>query len=98
MMSGRSVNRVSGRMMVALSCLALVTVVTGYWQAPQADEGTAAHIFQLSIVLLLPIGVVFIATSDWTQPRRFLRPLILSAGAVVLAFGGLYYLERYWYR
>ena len=88
-------NRVSGRAIVVLSLTALIAVLTGYTQPPQADEGAAAHIFQLSIVALVPIVFVFIATADRKRPLRSARPLTVPAAALILAFGALYYLEHY---
>ena len=88
-------NRVSGRAIVVLSLTALIAVLTGYTQPPQADEGAAAHSFQLSIVALVPIVFVFIATADRKRPLRSVRPLTVPAAALVLAFGALYYLEHY---
>jgi hypothetical protein len=99
LMDGRAhrVNSVSGKIMLFLSFLAFITVVTGYGQPPQPDEGTGAHIFQLSIVLLAPVILIFLATADWSRPRSSALPLALTAVFVVLAFGALYYLEHYWY-
>ena len=96
-MSDQRIHRASGKVMIGLSVIALVTVMTGYAQQPQPDEGTGAHIFQLSIVLLLPTIVVFVATADWRDPSRPARLLALSAMALVLAFSALYYLEHYWW-
>ena len=81
--------------MVFLSVLALLAVLSGYTEPPQRDEGTAAHIFQLSIVALIPMIILFIATADWRRHWRSARPLALSAAALILAFGALYYLEHY---
>jgi hypothetical protein len=64
-------------------------------QPPQPDEGTGAHIFQLSIVALLPVMLLFLATSDWIQPVRIARRLAFPIIALVLAFGALYYLEHF---
>jgi hypothetical protein len=89
--------------LIVLSLTALATVIIGLaWPAMtgnhgplvQADEGTGARIFQLSIVALVPVGLVFFATADWTQPTRNLRRLALPAAAVVLAFGVLYVFEH----
>src|ERR1022692_839174 len=91
------VNRHTGKIVLALSSIALLTVLSGYLQAPQTDEGTGAHIFQLTIVLLVPMIMLFIATADWTEPRRSARPLVFSAVVLVLAFGALYYLEHYYW-
>jgi hypothetical protein len=89
------INRVSGRIIFVLSFTALLAVLSGYTQPPQADEGTAAHIFQLSIVALIPMFVLFLTTADWRQPSRSARFLALPGTALVLAFGALYYLEHY---
>lgn len=88
-------NRVSGRVLIVLSLTALLAVLSGYFQPPQPDEGTGAHIFQLSIVALAPTLLLFLATADWKQPARSGRPLAISGAALVLAFGALYYLEHY---
>ena len=53
-MHGQQINRVSSMAVFVLSLTALIAVLSGYAQPPQPDEGTAAHIFQLSIVLLVP--------------------------------------------
>lgn len=93
---GRQINRVSGRVLIVLSVTALLAVLSGYTQPPQPDEGSAAHIFQVSIVALVPMTLLFLATSDWRQPLRSVRSLAFPAAALVLAFGALYYLEYYW--
>ena len=79
------------------SLIALVMVMTGYLQPPQTDEGIAAHIFQLAIVAIVPFMVLFLATADWKQPWRSMRPLAVVGAVLVLAFGALYYLEHYFY-
>ena len=83
--------------MVLLSLIALGVVLWGYGQPPLPDEGTGAHIFQLSIVALVPMTLLFLSTADWRQPWRSARPLALAAAATVLAFCALYYLEHVYY-
>jgi heme/copper-type cytochrome/quinol oxidase subunit 4 len=96
-MRGQEVNRISGNCLIVLSLIALVTVISGYFQALQPDEGSAAHIFQLSIVALVPTALLFLlVTVDWEKPLRYMRPLAVAAVMLVLAFGGLYYLEHYY--
>lgn len=90
-------NRISGRVVVCLSVLSLLTVLSGFFQAPQPDEGTAAHIFQLAIVALVPALLLFLTTLDWKKDLRGLRLLAYSAVTLVAAFGTLYYLEHYYY-
>jgi hypothetical protein len=41
------------------------------------------------------MALLFLATADWKQPGKSIRPLELPAVALVLAFGALYYLEHY---
>jgi len=94
-MDGQQINRVSGRVILALSLVALFTVLIGYTQPPQPDEGALAHIFQIAIVLLVPLILLFLGTADWKQPLRSARRLALPATALVLAFAALYYLEHY---
>jgi hypothetical protein len=97
-----SVNRASlvavfGFSLIALSTLVValsVAFLSGHPPRPEPDEGTAAHIFQLSLVLLMPSVLVFLATANWARPGRVIRALVLPACAVVLAFGMLYYFER----
>jgi hypothetical protein len=83
----------------ALSSGALLIVLTGYLpgHGPQADEGTAAHLFQLAIVLLAPVGLLFAGTADWTRPATIGRRLALPIVATVAAFAALYYLEHVFY-
>lgn len=101
-MDAQRVNRVCGLGMVGLSLLAFLLVaggaatmlLSGQPVFRQPDEGTAARIFQLSIVALVPTGVLFLATADWTRPMRAARPLVLSGIVVVLAFALLYDVEK----
>jgi hypothetical protein len=103
-MHARQVNRVSSMVLTALSLTALApllgvilrAVLTGYVPAPEPDEGTGAHIFQLSIAALLPVGLVFLASVDWKRPVQYLRRLALPTSIVALAFAILYYYETYY--
>jgi len=91
---GRQINRVSGKVLIILSLTALLAVLSGYTHPLQPDEGSAAHIFQLSIVALLPMILLFLVTADWRHPLRSVRPLAFPTAVLVLAFGALYYLEH----
>ena len=95
-MSVQNINRVGGKVLIVLSLIALLAVLRGYTQPPQTDEGPAAHVFQLSIVALVPVIVLFLATADWSQPlQSAARPLAIPVAALVLAFGALYCLEQF---
>jgi ABC-type transport system involved in cytochrome c biogenesis permease subunit len=99
-MTAPQINRLSAKVIIVLSVLALLTVLSGYTyppQSPETDEGTAAHIFQLSIVAVALSILVFLTTAEWKQPLRSVRPLAFPVAALVLAFGALYYLERFRY-
>lgn len=94
-MTAEQMNHISSRVLMVLSLIALLTVLTGYFQPPQPDEGAGAHIFQLTIVALVPVFLVFLATADCKRPRQGVKRLAIPAAALVLAFGALYYLEHY---
>lgn len=94
-MNREKLNGFSVAAIVVLSLIALVTVLTGYFQPPQPDEGAAAHIFQLSIVALFPAAILFVATAGRKSALRHVRTLALSAVTLAAAFGALYYLEYY---
>ena len=99
-MTAQPINRLSAKVIIVLSVSALLTVLSGYTyppQPPEPDEGTAAHIFQLSIVAVALSVLVFFTTADWKQPLRSVRPLAFPAVALALAFGALYYLEHFRY-
>ena len=61
---------------------------------PEPDEGTGAHIFQLSIAALLPVGLLFVATADWSRPAQVARRLAVPVITVIAAFVLLYYFEH----
>jgi hypothetical protein len=94
-MAGQEINNISGETIFILSLTALFAVLSGYTEAPQPDEGTGAHILQLSIVLLVPAALVFLGTANWKQPLRSSRPLALPAAVLAVAFAALYCLEHY---
>jgi hypothetical protein len=83
--------------LIVLALTALLAVLSGYMsgvtQPPQTDEGVAAHIFQLSVGALMPMGFLFLATADWTQPVPTVWRLAVPAAVMVLAFAALHYLE-----
>jgi hypothetical protein len=101
-MSEQTVNRISGHVVLGLSLFAMFLVVGAtvlamlgrFSPSPDGDEGAAAHLFQLAIVLLLPAGLTFLATSDWRQPLNVAKRLAVPAVALVVAFSTLYYMEQ----
>ena len=101
-MSQQRVNRISGHIVLGLSLFAMLlvggatvlTMLGRFNPSPDGDEGTAAHFFQLAIVLLLPAGLTFLATANWQQPARVAKRLVVPAVALVVAFSTLYYMEH----
>lgn len=94
-MQAQRINRISSKAISGLSFIALVAVITGYMIAPQPDEGSAAHIFQIAIVLLVPTLVTFLITVNWKRPLSGARPLAFPSAILAVAFAALYYLEHY---
>ena len=101
-MRERGVHRLSGDVVLGLALFAMSLVVGAtvltlagrFDPSPDGDEGTAAHLFQLAIVLLLPAGATFLATADWQQPVRVAKRLVVPATALAVAFSSLYYMEH----
>jgi len=75
-MNDQRINKVSAIAPVVMSLLALamvLVVVTTGWQRDVKDEGTAAHLFQLLIVMQVPFILTFVTTgklgADWASPK-----------------------------
>ena len=101
-MSPERVNQASTLGLIVLSLIALMTVlpsalravISGQMPVMQADEHAGAHIFQLSIAALLPIGILFLVTVNWDAPWRIAGRLAFPAVTGIVAFGILYYFEH----
>jgi hypothetical protein len=78
-------------MSLAALALALGNVVL-FGLAREADEGAAAHIFQLLMVLQIPIVVFFAIKWLRRAPRETLPILALQAGAALAALAAVYFL------
>ena len=80
---------------IAMSLAALATVfvhIILVGTAPQADEGTAAHVWQLLMALQLPI-IAFFAIKWLPQaPGRALLILAIQAGAALAALAPIFIL------
>ena len=76
--------------------LAALTLVVGhflrYGVVHETDEGTAAHVFQLLIVLQVPLVAYFALVRLPKTPREGLIVLATQAGAIVAAFASVYFL------
>jgi hypothetical protein len=81
---------------IAMSVIALATVlghVVMFGAAREADEGTAAHIFQLLMVAEVPIVAFFAIKWVPRSPRQGLAILALQAGAVLAALAPVFLLH-----
>ena len=81
---------------VAMSFAALATVlghVAMFGVVREADEGTAAHIFQLLIAAQVPIVAVFAIKWLPRAPRQALQVLALQASAALAALAPVFFLN-----
>ena len=75
----------------ALATVLLYLAVNG--PAPQADEGTAAHIWQLLMAAQVPIVAFFAFKWIPESPRRAVPVLVLQAIAAVAALAPVFLLR-----
>ena len=81
---------------VAMSLAALATVlghVAVFGIAREADEGAAAHIFQLLMVAQVPIVAFFAVKWLRRTPRPAMHVLALQAGAALAALAPVFFLD-----
>lgn len=81
---------------VAMSLGALATVaifVALHGTAPQADEGAAAHIWQLLMVAQAPIVLYFAIKWVSRSPRQAVPILALQIGAALTAMAPVFLLR-----
>jgi hypothetical protein len=81
---------------VAMSLAALATVlghVAMFGAAREADEGTAAHIFQLLMIAQVPIIAFFAIKWLPRTPKQALQILALQAGAALAALAPVFFLD-----
>jgi hypothetical protein len=68
-----------------MSLLALALVIEGLVQFGthhrEVDEGWQAHLFQILMILQVPVVLLFAATANWKQPSRPLLVLGLQTAA-----------------
>ncbi len=78
---------------MSLAALAVVLVhLAAFGTAREADEGTAAHVWQILMAAQLPI-IAFFALRGWPRaPRRTLVVLAMQAGAALAALAPVFYL------
>ena len=86
----------SGFLPVAMSLGALATVLIYlalHGPAPQADEGAAAHIWQLLMAAQVPVVLFFAIKWVPPSPRQAMPILALQIGAALAAMAPVYLLH-----
>jgi hypothetical protein len=81
---------------VAMSLGALATVLVFLaWNGatPQADEGAAAHVWQILLSAQVPIVVFFAFKWVPQSPRQAVPILALQLGAALVAMGPVFFLH-----
>jgi hypothetical protein len=79
---------------VVMSFVSLVIVVghvVMYGAVREADEGTAAHVFQLLMVAQVPIAAFFAIRWFPRLPREALQVLLVQAAAAIAALAPVFY-------
>jgi len=88
--------RPSGFLPVVMSCAALALVlghIALFGTAREADEGTAAHFFQLLMVTQAPIVMIFAIRWIPKAPRQALQVIALQVGAALAALAPVFVLN-----
>jgi hypothetical protein len=95
-MNGTLLKRPSAFIPIAMSVAALAIVI-GYaamfGTARQADEGTAAHLWQLLMVGQAPVVAFFAIKWLPTEPRQALLVLTLQIGTALAAMFPVWWFE-----
>ena len=92
----RMIKQPSAFVPVAMSLAALATVLlhlARFGPAPQPDEGTSAHIWQLLMAAQIPIIAFFAIKWLRRAPREALPVVALQIGAVLLALAPIFLLK-----
>ena len=90
-----SIKQPSAFLPLAMSLAALALVLGHaaiFGVVHEADEGTAAHIFQLLMAAQVPIVAVFALKWLPRAPRQALQVLALQAGAALAAMAAVFFL------
>jgi len=81
---------------VAMSCAALITVLIFLFMhgpAPQADEGAAAHIWQLLMAAQLPLVAYFAIRWVPQSPEQATPVLVVQVLAALAAVAPVFFLH-----
>lgn len=96
MILSTAMRRPSAFLPVAMSIAALIVVlghIAMFGAAREADEGAAAHLWQLLIAGQVPVVAFFAIRWLPREPRTALQVLALQAGALLAALAPVYFLN-----
>jgi len=80
-------------MAMSLAALAIVLFHLAFFGAArEADEGAAAHLWQILMAAQLPLLVFFAVRWLPRSPKQAVQVMALQAGAVVAALAPVYFL------
>lgn len=94
-MSPSLIKQPSAYLPLAMSAAALALVLghaARFGVVHEADEGTAAHLFQILMAAQVPVVAFFAIKWLPRAPWPALRVLALQAGAVLAAFAAVFFL------
>ncbi|HEX5011810.1 MAG TPA: hypothetical protein VFY71_15565 [Planctomycetota bacterium] len=89
-MDQHHINYLAGVALVVLSFFALGVVLADFRQptrAPVKGKQPASPLFEMSVLVLCVVVVVFLSTADWDAPQRAARPLAYCGLAIAAALG-----------
>jgi len=79
---------------MSFAALAVVLVhIAMFGVTREADEGTAAHIWQLLMAGQMPIMAFFVIKWLWQAPKVVLLTLAVQIGVALLAIAPVYFLR-----
>lgn len=96
MSSPTMIKQPSACLPLAMSFAALATLlghVAMFGVVREADEGTAAHVFQLLMVAQVPVVAFFAIKWLPRAPREAMQILALQAGAALAALAPVFFLN-----
>ena len=88
-MNCQKINLISATVSIVFALQAFIVVLLGIttgWDRGLADEGPAAHIFQLLITAQILFVFIFMATADWRRLRQVAPPLVIQAAIFLVTF------------
>lgn len=79
--------------MSALAITAIAVHLVRFGAAPQADEGAAAHLWQILMAAQIPIIAFFSIKWLPREPQQALRVLLLQIAGIIAALAPVYFLR-----